>query len=215
MAAQTGSKDQRPRYRPADRTESTPEKILRAASELFLKRGFPDTSLDEIAESAGVTKPTIYSHFGSKEGLLLSVTEAHCEHRAAGLMQMLRPSGDTHADLLRFSELFMEGLLSEDSAGWHRLAMSEAQSKPEVGVAIFAAGPQAVLEAMTGFLDVEVGAGRVTCEDTATAAEQFLGALLGINPFRLMTRQPLPSKRIRRKRARMAVDAFMTSYGAQ
>ena len=43
--------------------------IARVAARLFAERGFDATSVREIAEAAGVTKPTLYYHFGSKQGL--------------------------------------------------------------------------------------------------------------------------------------------------
>lgn len=43
--------------------------IARAAARLFARRGFEATSTREIVEEAGVAKPTLYYHFGSKEGL--------------------------------------------------------------------------------------------------------------------------------------------------
>lgn len=43
--------------------------IARVAARLFAERGFDATSVREIAEAAGVTKPTLYYHFGSKRGL--------------------------------------------------------------------------------------------------------------------------------------------------
>lgn len=43
--------------------------IARTAARLFAQRGFDATSVREIVEAAGVTKPTLYYHFGSKEGL--------------------------------------------------------------------------------------------------------------------------------------------------
>ncbi len=48
----------------------TPDLIAERAAELFSKKGFAGTSIREIAEAAGVTKPTLYYHFGSKEGLV-------------------------------------------------------------------------------------------------------------------------------------------------
>lgn len=51
--------------------------LLVAALELFGARGYHDTSMDDIADGAGVTKPVVYQHFGSKRdlyaGLLSSV----------------------------------------------------------------------------------------------------------------------------------------------
>jgi AcrR family transcriptional regulator len=43
--------------------------IARVAARLFADRGFDATSVREIVEAAGVTKPTLYYHFGSKRGL--------------------------------------------------------------------------------------------------------------------------------------------------
>ena len=44
-------------------------RIARIAARLFAERGFDATSVREIAEASGVTKPTLYYHFGSKQGL--------------------------------------------------------------------------------------------------------------------------------------------------
>ena len=39
---------------------------------VFAERGFQNASMDAVAERVGVTKPVVYTHFGSKEGLLLA-----------------------------------------------------------------------------------------------------------------------------------------------
>jgi AcrR family transcriptional regulator len=43
--------------------------LLSVAIEVFAERGFHATSMDEIAEAAGVTKPVLYQHFPSKRAL--------------------------------------------------------------------------------------------------------------------------------------------------
>ena len=57
----------------ADRRES----ILVAAAERFAARGYDATTLDEIAAAAGVTKPILYRHFGSKQDLYLALLARH------------------------------------------------------------------------------------------------------------------------------------------
>jgi len=47
--------------------------LARAATRLFSTRGYAAVGVQEIAEAAGVTKPTLYHHFGSKVGLLQAV----------------------------------------------------------------------------------------------------------------------------------------------
>jgi AcrR family transcriptional regulator len=60
------------------------EQILTAAEQVFAERGFHATSMDEVAERVGVTKPLIYEYFGSKEGLLSAcITRARTQLREA------------------------------------------------------------------------------------------------------------------------------------
>ena len=49
------------------------EQILAAAQRLFLERGFERTSMEAIREHAGVSKPTLYNHYSSKEVLFADV----------------------------------------------------------------------------------------------------------------------------------------------
>lgn len=51
----------------------TRQELLRAASRLFLRNGFVDTSLSDIAEEAGLTKGAVYSNFESKEDLFFAL----------------------------------------------------------------------------------------------------------------------------------------------
>jgi AcrR family transcriptional regulator len=48
-----------------------------AASRIFAERGYAATSLDQVAEAAGITKPVIYRHFGSKKELHLALLARH------------------------------------------------------------------------------------------------------------------------------------------
>ncbi len=48
------------------------QQILDAAVDVFSTRGYTGASMDTVAERVGVTKPVLYTHFGSKEGLLLA-----------------------------------------------------------------------------------------------------------------------------------------------
>ena len=65
-------------YRSAVRDESAREtrrRILDAAHELFLERGYARCSITDIASAAGVARPTVLSVFGSKAGLLHAVVD--------------------------------------------------------------------------------------------------------------------------------------------
>ncbi|MDE2507967.1 MAG: TetR/AcrR family transcriptional regulator [Planctomycetota bacterium] len=68
--------------------------IAREAARLFASRGYDATSVREIVEAAGVTKPTLYYYFGSKEGLARALL---CEPHAA-LIQRLAARLDAAGD---------------------------------------------------------------------------------------------------------------------
>ncbi len=53
----------------------TREKILRVALRLFADRGYPDTSMEEIAKQVGISKPAIYHHFSGKEELFRTLLD--------------------------------------------------------------------------------------------------------------------------------------------
>ncbi|WP_158598263.1 TetR/AcrR family transcriptional regulator [Falsibacillus albus] len=53
----------------------TKEQILRSANYLFAKRGFPSTSIQDIADDCGIAKGSVYKHFPSKEELFNEVFE--------------------------------------------------------------------------------------------------------------------------------------------
>jgi len=60
---------------PAAGAETSRERILAVAARLFAERGFAATSVDAVCRESGFSKPTIYWHFGSKQGLLVAVLE--------------------------------------------------------------------------------------------------------------------------------------------
>lgn len=61
------------------------DQLLDTAEDLFTERGFGAVTVDDVAEHAGVTKPVVYDHFGSKDGLLAAVVERSGERLLVAL----------------------------------------------------------------------------------------------------------------------------------
>jgi AcrR family transcriptional regulator len=60
------------------------QQLLDIAEELFIARGFAATSIEDVARAAGVTRPVVYGHFGTKEGIYLAcVRRARAEFQQA------------------------------------------------------------------------------------------------------------------------------------
>jgi AcrR family transcriptional regulator len=56
--------------------EQRREQLFAVALELFARRGYRATTMDDIAEAAGVTKPLVYQHFSSKRALYLELVDS-------------------------------------------------------------------------------------------------------------------------------------------
>jgi AcrR family transcriptional regulator len=73
------------------------ERIIEAATFLFVSRGYYGISMREIAEAVGVSKAGLYYHFRDKEALFLAILTANLE-RIEGLIQDARAEGATTRD---------------------------------------------------------------------------------------------------------------------
>src|SRR3954463_8435651 len=71
--------------------------LARVAAGLFARHGYDATSVREIVEAAGVTKPTLYYYFGSKQGLVEAVLTKPMNDFVARLRELI----DREADPVR------------------------------------------------------------------------------------------------------------------
>ncbi|GAC1461863.1 MAG: hypothetical protein PVSMB4_20330 [Ktedonobacterales bacterium] len=78
--------------------------ILRAAEELFLERGYHDTSIEDIAARVGIAKGTVYLHFASKEDLMLALFERGIRSFASALDAILTSHGTPQSKLTAIIE---------------------------------------------------------------------------------------------------------------
>jgi len=85
------------------RSPETDQAILRAALKLFIEHGIDGASIEQIAESAGVARTTVYRRWSSKEALLaqaIAVARGAPEKRATGNRGALRSLGRQLVDAL-------------------------------------------------------------------------------------------------------------------
>jgi AcrR family transcriptional regulator len=67
--------------------------MLEMAGRVFAARGFHDASMDEIAEAAGISKPMLYSYFGSKEGLYFAYVDQAYRELISAIDQAVAAAG--------------------------------------------------------------------------------------------------------------------------
>ncbi|WP_406201551.1 TetR/AcrR family transcriptional regulator [Kitasatospora sp. NBC_01560] len=159
-----------------------PEKrqaITRAAGTVFGREGYTRASVDAIAAEAGVSKRTVYNHFGDKEKLFLSValeTAGELTEIIAGLADRhLHKIVDLEADLTAFAlDRARAVLTAGDHYALGRTIRAEAGNIPrDVLTAWLDAGPLASQRDIAGHFGRLAEQGLLHLEDAATAAAQF------------------------------------------
>lgn len=149
--------------------------ILDGARRVFLAQGFDGASMGEIAKAAGVSKGTLYVYFVSKEALF----EALILEERAGLAEVLfsldESDPDVRAVLQRLGASFLQAMVQPDHISSVRMVVGAADKFPRFGRTFYEAGPLTGANRLKCYLDRQVEAGRLRIEDTALAAEQFLG----------------------------------------
>src|SRR5262245_54215681 len=75
-------------------TSEVARHIARVAAQLFATQGYDATAVREIVEAAGVTKPTLYYHYGSKEGLAQALLTEPIARLNENLRKILEGPGD-------------------------------------------------------------------------------------------------------------------------
>jgi TetR/AcrR family transcriptional regulator, mexJK operon transcriptional repressor len=150
------------------------ESVLAAAKRAFLAAGFGAVSMDTIAREAGVSKATVYAHFGSKEELFGAVIERECERYFDRFSAGELDPHDVRASLTILGRRFLELILSSDAIALHRIIVGEVTRFPLLGEVFWRAGPERERVQIEAFLRTAAAASALSLPDARLAAEQFV-----------------------------------------
>ena len=93
------------------------EAVLRVAASAFNRRGYANTSLDDIAASLGVSKPTLYQYFSSKQEILYRCHQLALDQGDAGIALAEVDRGSGLDKLFIYLLTYMRGFFGEIGAG--------------------------------------------------------------------------------------------------
>lgn len=136
----------RKKGRPSDdEREERKTAILDAATELFIRNGYGQTTVDQLATAAQVTKRTIYSYFGDKAVVFTAAIERFRRESVASSPS----SGESLQDVCA---KIVYVLHSNQAVGLHRLMIAEAAHFPALSAAFYASGPRGYMESIAASL---------------------------------------------------------------
>jgi AcrR family transcriptional regulator len=187
--------------------------ILEGARAVFLAKGFDGASMGEIAREAGVSKGTLYVYFESKQALFGELVSSDKRQSAEQLFELDVEDHDVARVLGRLGESYLELMLRPAHVASLRAVIGVAEKFPEVGLAIYEAGPRIGITRLSGYLAGQVEAGVLEIDDVELAASQFLGMLMtcAVTPTMLASLPP-PDAAARQHMVDGAVRVFLAAY---
>lgn len=155
--------------------------ILATALDVFLHSGFGNSTIDELANAAKVTKRTVYAYFGDKSGLFAAMV------RDLAVDVSLDAATD-HGTLEGLAARIVYRVHSDELVGLHRLVIAESSRFPELARVLYSQGDARHIARLAEHIRAERG------NAPAALAEPLFSLLLGErHRRRLLGMAPAPS----------------------
>lgn len=178
-----------------------------------MSKGYGGTSMNEVAQKAGVSKLTIYSHFSDKDQLFKAVIEQRCDEHIMPSSFLSLASRTPEEALIHIAQGYIHVIFSECSVELHRLMQAEGARYPHIVQLFYEAGPQRVRRAFAELLEQWCKQGQLTISDIPKASEQFFSLLKGeIHMKRLLGIGSLPDTEQIDRHIQASVQLFLAAY---
>lgn len=154
------------------------QQILTAASDLFLQQGFSASSMDNVAQQAGVSKQTVYSHFENKEALFTAVIqhkvdEYQLDGETAACQQL-----SLETRLTNIARRFVSLLQDPAVNAMYRVVIGEIKTAPQAAELFYQAGPQHSFDMLQELIE-QSNVSHLSQTDTQRIAVEFFNLLKG------------------------------------
>ncbi len=184
-------------------------RLLEVATAMFIERGFDATTIDAVAEAAGIAKRTLYARYSDKAALFAAVLRQLIE-------RWLVPFSTYEADETMPLEAALGGLarhileasLKPEAIAVQRILSAQAPRFPELARLGFEEGGLKAVQATAALIRRHAERGTIRVESPELAAEQFLSLVTGSSFRRALLGMPPDRDEIER-RIRSGVRLFL------
>ncbi|MFY8201907.1 MAG: TetR/AcrR family transcriptional regulator [Pirellula staleyi] len=188
--------------------------ILNASISLFSELGFDNTSMDNIAQRAEVSKRTVYNHFSSKDRLFEEIVQQLKKDASEAVLLTYSQEASLERQLIGFCRSVIDFHSAAESRALARALVSRFVQNPSLGSEMF--GRTKIFEGcLHDWIHAAQKDGRMGPCDIPMASKQLLALLEAFCVWpQLIRNMPSPNKSQRTKIAKSTVRLFLGTYSS-
>lgn len=210
-----GGQEIRRRGRPPLDPEARRQRIIAVASELFIRHGYTETTVEAIGKAAGVTKRTIYELVGDKAALFGAVS-AHC-HASIKEMRLDLPitGASLRETLLDLAHALIDHALSDETVSLERAAVLQQMCFPLLMSNLMGLTRVDLNGKIAAFFDDLMERGMIGRVDAFKTTEIFFDVVVGNSGFRkaLGFDEPAPGRADIEERVDIFIEGHLRRHG--
>ncbi|OAI26373.1 hypothetical protein A1351_15095 [Methylosinus sp. R-45379] len=169
--------------------------------------------MEAIAQEAGVSKATLYAHYGSRDELFTAVIWAAGDRFSSGLVSGVTGAADLRSKMERLAGAVLDLLLSPDVVATNRIVAAEARRFPELGKLFYENGPDRLIARLAEVFETAMAAGSLRRSVPRDVAKHFIGLIRGDLQLRAMLGDESALSATERNRTiTTGVGVFLAAY---
>jgi TetR/AcrR family transcriptional regulator, mexJK operon transcriptional repressor len=203
-----------------EEAEARDVRLLEVATHLFMERGFDCTSIDAVAEAAGISKPTVYARYHDKRDLFAAVLRGRIRKwlaplSAAAEAQATETSPKSiKTTLHELSRHMVAYTLAPEAGAVQRIFAAQAAQFPELAKLANEEGWLRAVRGVSSILRQSAARGHIKVDDPELAADMFLNLVLGRSK-RLALYGTATDPKTEERHRKAAVEFFLSGIRAK
>jgi TetR/AcrR family transcriptional repressor of mexJK operon len=198
-----------------EQQEQRHEELLNVALDIFLEKGFEQTTMEEIATQVGMSKRTVYARYEDKGALFKAVVKRAAERYTVPREALEAvATDDLQKTLLAIARLRIANLARPVAIKLQRILSAQSYRFPELFNAAFEEGTGPTIGFLTDLLVRYSRLGEINVTEPRRAATAFLSVVVGGPARVIVSGNKLDATEVE-AHIRFAVDLFLRGVGRQ
>lgn len=189
------------------------QQILTAAKKLFLKCGYHGSSMNQIAQEAGVTKLTVYNHFQDKANLFVCAIAATCEELISARPLNLQADSNFNKEFIHACDLALNIINLPEAIKLELLLLELAAEQNPLAQKFYNASHLRMNAVWENFFQQAIDLGFIQAEELKTLTWLIVSLLLGVRHHEvLLGIRAIPTVAEKQQIILSSIELFMLKY---